>query len=77
MEAPNTFVSSQAFFNTDNHLGLWALTNTSSLQNTTANLLLTQTVVGSLSYTYPGAIAQRPGPLPYGSSLTPPGTAAR
>ena len=67
------FVSSQAFFNTDNHLGLWALTNTSSLQNTTASLLLTQTVVGSLSYTYPGAIAQRPGPLPYGSSLTPPG----
>ena len=67
------FVSSQAFFSSDNHLGLWAMTNTSSLDNTSASLLLTQTVVGSLSYTYPGTVAQRPGPLPYGSSLTPPG----
>jgi hypothetical protein len=70
------FVSSQAFFSTDNRLGLWALTNSQSLQNPPTNLLLTQTQVGSLSYTYPGSAPQRPGPLPYGSTLTPPGQLA-
>jgi hypothetical protein len=70
------FVSSQASFASDNKLGLWALSNTASLQTATANLLLTQTTVGSLGYSYPGVARQRPGPLPYGSSLTPPGSLA-
>jgi hypothetical protein len=70
------FVSSQASFASDNKLGLWALSNTGSLQAASANLLLTQTSVGTLAYSYPGVARQRPGPLPYGSSLTPPGSLA-
>lgn len=70
------FVSSQSFLSTDNNLALWALSNTASLQNTTATLLLTQTTVGTLTYNYPDVATQRPGPLPYGSSLMPPGQLA-
>jgi len=68
------FVSSQSSFATDNNLALWALSNTASLQNTSASLLLTQTTVGTLTYNYPDVATQRPGPLPYGSSLMPPGS---
>src|SRR5438445_4273341 len=52
------FVSSQASFASDSHLGLWALSNTASLQSSSANLLLTQTTVGTLGYSYPGLARQ-------------------
>jgi len=70
------FVSSQSSFATDSNLALWSLSNTASLQNTSASLLLTQTTVGTLTYNYPDVATQRPGPLPYGSSLMPPGSLA-
>ncbi|HVW83745.1 MAG TPA: hypothetical protein VHB50_03655, partial [Bryobacteraceae bacterium] len=69
-------VSSQAFYSINSLLALWALSNTASLQGSNPSLLLTQTLVSALSYTYPGVASQKPGPLPYGSSLIPPGQLA-
>jgi hypothetical protein len=51
---------------------VWALSNTASLQTANPALLLTQASLASLTYTYPDIATQRPGPLPYGSSLFPP-----
>lgn len=70
------FVSSQSSFASDNNLAVWALSNTASLQSPTASLLLTQTTVGTLNYNYPDVAVQRPGSLPYGFSLDPPGKLA-
>jgi hypothetical protein len=66
------FVSSQSALSTDNHLAVWALSNTATLQAASASLLLTQTSLTTESYAYPDLATQRPGPLPYGSSLIPP-----
>jgi hypothetical protein len=66
------FVSTQSLSFSDNRFGLWALTNTASL-NTTPDLTLMQTVIPALPYAFPDVAVQRPGPLPYGSSLFPPG----
>jgi hypothetical protein len=55
-------------------LAIWALMNTASLATVTPNLTLFETIVPSLAYVAPGSVPQRPGPLPYGSSLTPPRT---
>ncbi len=57
-------------------LALWALMNTSSLATTIPDLTLTQAVVPTLSYITPNVASQRNGPLPYGSSLSPPGPLA-
>lgn len=70
------FVSSQARFLPDSNLALWAMSNTASLNATTPNLALTQTTVPALPYASPDIVRQRPGPLPYGSSLTPPASLA-
>jgi hypothetical protein len=67
------FVSTQAFFAVDSRVSLWAMTNTASLSASSASLLLTQTLIPSEWYYYPGVANQRPGPIPYGASLTPPG----
>jgi hypothetical protein len=67
------FVSSQAEFLPDSNLSVWALSNTGSLGTTNPNIVLTQAIVPALSYSTPNVATQRPGPLPYGSSLSPPG----
>ncbi len=64
------FVSSQAFFAVDNRLGIWALTNTASLDGANPALVLTQSTVATKSYIYPGIANQKPGPIPYGDSLS-------
>jgi hypothetical protein len=66
------FVSSQSEASEFNQLAIWALSNTASIQSSSPGLLLTQTTVTTLAYTYPNVATQRPGPLPYGSSLDPP-----
>lgn len=56
-------------------LALWAMYNTSSLAGANPNLTLTAIILPtSLSYSNGPAVTQRPGPLPYGSSLSPPGS---
>ncbi len=65
------FVSTQAAFSTANSVALWALTNTSSLQTSAPNLTMIQTTVPTLTYRSPDVATQRPGPLPYGSTVPP------
>jgi hypothetical protein len=69
------FVSTQSQ-SADNRFALWALTNTASLGTAQPNLTLIETVVPGLSYTFPDVATQRAGPLPYGSTLVPPGQLA-
>jgi len=66
------FVSSQSDIAIDSNLSIWALSNTASLQSTSPGLLLTQTTIPTLTYFYPGDAKQRPGPIPYGASLSEP-----
>lgn len=70
------FLSTQSSFSSDSGVGLWALTNTASLGTAHPNLTLLQTVVPALPYSFPDVAVQRPGALPYGSSLSPPGLLA-
>jgi hypothetical protein len=56
-------------------VALWAMTNTSSLA-LAPNPVLTMVEISTLSYLVPNVAQQRPGPLPYGSSLTPRGVLA-
>lgn len=67
------FVSSNASFSIGSGLTIWAMYNTSSLGTASPNLSLTQITVPTLTYVFPDVATQRPGPLPYGSSLFPPG----
>ncbi len=57
-------------------LAIWALANTSSLAGASPKLTLTQTVASIFLYSTPNVASQRDGPLPYGSSLDPPGPLA-
>jgi len=64
------FVSSfntRLFFN--NQLTVWALTNTSSLDQSVPNLNLTNVVINSETYSVPPDATQKPGPIPLGSSV--------
>ena len=70
------FVSSQARFSIDNSLAVWAMTNTSTLLISNPNMQLIRINIPTQTYSYPDVANQKPGPLPYGSSLTPPGTLA-
>jgi len=70
------FVSSNWGFRTNTSMAIWAMYNTSSLGTATPLLTLLQTSVPSITYTLPDPAPQKPGPLPYGSSLSPPGTLA-
>jgi len=70
------FVSSQARFSIDNSLAVWAMINTSTLLTLNPNMQLTRMNIPTQTYSYPDVANQKPGPLPYGSSLTPPGTLA-
>jgi len=66
-------VSSISDFSVGSNLAVWSITNTSSLATSSPNLSLTQITVPTETYYAPDVAQQRPGPLPYGSSLTPPG----
>ncbi len=65
------FVSSIA--TGDSNLAFWAMSNTSSLATANPNPALTRITVPALSYGPPGNAIQPTGPLPYGSTLSPPG----
>ncbi|MEO8370944.1 MAG: hypothetical protein ABI806_17310, partial [Candidatus Solibacter sp.] len=60
-------------FAIDSSLAVWAMTNTSTLLTASPNLQLLRINVATQTYSFPDVANQRPGPLPYGSSLTPPG----
>jgi len=49
---------------TAKRIGLWALTNTSSLNSPTPNVQLTNRLVSTEPYTFPPTSDQRPGPTP-------------
>ena len=70
------FLSTQAQFSFDGNVALWAMSNTASMATANPNLLLNQILVPSLPYLSPDIAVQRPGPLPYASSLSPAGTLA-
>lgn len=67
------FVSSQARFAIDNSLAVWAMTNTSTLLTATPNLQLLRINIPTQTYSFPDVANQKPGPIPYAASLTPPG----
>lgn len=67
------FVSSQARFAIDNSLAVWAMTNTSTLLTAAPNLQLLRINTPTQTYSFPDVANQKPGPIPYGASLTPPG----
>lgn len=67
------FVSTSGTSSSGSGMAVWAMSNTSSLQTANPNLTLTQKVVPTLTYAFPDVATQRAGPLPYGSSLIPPG----
>jgi hypothetical protein len=66
-------VSSVLFSAGGSELAIWAMSNTGSLATAAPTLTLTETIIPTLTYVSPNAAAQRPGPLPYGSTLFPPG----
>ncbi len=68
------FVSSVAQSSFGNALAVWAMPNTSSLAGQKPNLSLMEAIIPTQTYSFPNVATQRPGPLPYGSSLSPPGT---
>jgi hypothetical protein len=58
-------------------LAVWALSNTGSLDSANSKLVLSEVITPTLSYVAPDVATQRPGPLPYGSTLHPPGLLAK
>jgi hypothetical protein len=67
------FVSSISSFASGNTLAIWAMTNTASLARSNPTLTLIQTTLPTMVYGFPDVANQRPGPIPYGSSLLPAG----
>ena len=64
------FLSALDFTGTlDNRIAVWALTNTSSLSQTSPNVSLTNVVVNSEVYGQPVLATQKAGPYPLGQSL--------
>lgn len=63
------FVSTNFNANLDSSIGVWALYNTGSLSTANPQLTLVRTAVSTLRITSPQPVAQKPGPIPYGSSL--------
>ena len=70
------FVSTNGSSSQDSSLAVWAMTNTSSLGTASPSLSLTRINTSILTYTIPGPATQMAGPLPYGSTLVPPGLVA-
>jgi hypothetical protein len=67
------FASTDTFSGGDIQIAVWCMSNTASLASGSPALLLTQTMVTTEPYFYPDVATQRPGPIPYGASLVPPG----
>jgi hypothetical protein len=65
------FVSSSQSDNS--HIAVWAMTNTASLGTANPSLTLIKITLSLETYTFPDVAVQRAGPLPYGSTLSPPG----
>jgi len=64
------FLASLDFFGTlDNRIAAWALTNTSSLNNSTPSLGLQHVIIGSETYGQPGFVPQKAGSTPLGDLL--------
>ena len=55
-----------------NQLGVWAITNTSSINSKVPSLTLSDTLITSLPYTQPTSAIQKTGPIPYGASVSSP-----
>jgi hypothetical protein len=53
----------------DNRIAVWAMGNTRSLTTSSPKLSLSFQVIGSETYGQPNPAAQKPGPIPLGSSL--------
>src|SRR3974390_805018 len=53
----------------DNRIAVWALTNTTSLNNPVPSVTLTNVVLNSEVYGLPPNVAQKLGPYPLGMSL--------
>ena len=70
------FVSTNASFAVGSSMAVWGMYNTSTLLTPNPNLTLVQINVPTITYIFPDVARQRPGPLPYGSTLSPPGTLA-
>jgi hypothetical protein len=70
------FVSSQSASGVASSVAVWAMYNTASLAGPNPLLTLTRITVPSLTYYLPGKATQKDGPLPYGSTLYPPGVLA-
>ena len=58
------FLSSNVFNSTANQLGVWAISDTASIDAAAPGLTLSDVLITSLPYTYPTASIQPPGPLP-------------
>ena len=67
------FASSLSTSSVSSGLAIWGMSNTSSLSSSAPALSLIFTIVPTLTYSFPDVATQRPGSLPYGSSLNPPG----
>jgi hypothetical protein len=64
------FLSRLDFTHTlDNRIGVWAMTNTSSLTQASPSVSLTNVVIGSEVYGEPPLATQKAGPFPLGQSL--------
>ena len=70
------FVSSQGRFSIDSALAVWAMVNTSTLLTPNPSLQLMMVNTPVQTYSYPDIANQKPGPLTYGATFTPPGQLA-
>ncbi|HYM96577.1 MAG TPA: hypothetical protein VET26_04700, partial [Candidatus Sulfotelmatobacter sp.] len=62
-------LSALDFANThDNRIGVWALTNTSSIRSNDPDLTLQEVTLNSEPYTFPSLARQKAGPIPLGDS---------
>jgi hypothetical protein len=66
------FASTLSRFAFSGGVSLWAMHNTSSMATQSPNPILSRIVIPTLAYNFPDVATQRPGPLPYGSTLIPP-----
>lgn len=70
------FVSSILGGGAGSKLTVWALRNTKSVDTDDPQPQLSWNTVDTLSYINPDRVPQRPGPLPFGATLVPPGQLA-
>lgn len=66
------FVSTQANLGISSAISIWAMYNTSSIQGSNPNPILIRITTPTLTIVRPAPTTQKPGLLPYGSTLFPP-----